>query len=295
MNGDASRAHGKVSVITLSSRGPTCLRGAIETIAGQDYRGPIEMIVVGDNARWNQDRFKDHEDGRLTIRCFSIRTDQSFVDLAPVERVARLRNIGLTLVEGAFFCFLDDDNRWEREHISTLVAGLEQSKARAAHSWRQLHDHQGRPWIADRFPWICDRGRAVGLFRKFTAASMLSTSDPIFRDAAKAIVDGEDVGAVDMGAWLFRRDLLGTVRFETAYSAWEVRNSVTEDDKLLARLKSSGIRVACSRRPTLKYYLGGYSNTRQNKPALSPHSPDPKSTNERLCGSQSSKCAVEPS
>jgi hypothetical protein len=130
----------------------------------------------------------------------------------------------------------------------------------AAHTWRQLLDRAGKPWIADRFPWLCEGGRAKELFRKFTAAGMLSTTDNIFRDSSKAMVSGEDVAAIDMGAWLFKRGLLHDVWFDTEYSDWEVRNSITEDDKLLARLKHSGIRIACTRTPTLRYYMGGYSN-----------------------------------
>lgn len=249
-----------VSVITLSSRGPEHIKRAIQSVAIQDHKGPKEIIIIGDNPRWHPNILASLTTKRLAIRCFNIQTDQHFARLPTVKRVSRLRNIALALVEGDYFCFLDDDNQWERNHLSTLLITLQQHGSQVAHAWRALRDPRGNPWIAGRFPWRCEPARAKQLFRKFTAAGMLSTSEPVFRDSAIAVVDGEDVGAVDMGAWLFSRAIIDLVRFETEYSAWEIRNSVTEDDKLLARLKQHNIPIACSKAATLNYYLGGYSN-----------------------------------
>ena len=35
-------------------------------------------------------------------------------------------------------------------------------------------------------------------------------------------MEGEIVDAVDMGAWLFHARLFDTLRFETAYTDWEI-------------------------------------------------------------------------
>lgn len=251
---------GRVSIITLSSRPDNVLRGAIKTVQDQDYGGETEMIIVGDNAQWSPDDWVRMSTSSVAVRCFNIVTSREFADLAPVKRVAQLRNIGLTLVTGDYFGFLDDDNRWEHDHLSSLVRTLHASGNLAAHCWRRLHDANGMPWIADRFPWTCEPGRAASLFQKFRDAGMLSTSDNVFRDKAYAAVGAEDVGAVDMGAWLFRRPLLDRVKFETQYTDWEVRNSVTEDDKLLSSLKEARIEIAATEAATLLYFLGGYSN-----------------------------------
>ena len=249
-----------LSVVTLSSRGPGYIKRAIQSVSIQDHKGPKEIIIIGDNPRWHPKLLASLSTKRLAIRCFNIQTDQHFASLPTVKRVSRLRNIALTLIEGDYFCFLDDDNQWEKNHIRTLLTTLQQHGGQAAHSWRYLRDGKGNAWIANRFPWRCEPARAKQLFRKFTAAGMLSTSEPIFRDSAIAVVDGEDVGAVDMGAWLFSRALIDLVRFETEYSPWEIRNSVTEDDKLLTRLKKRNVPIACSKTATLNYCLGGYSN-----------------------------------
>lgn len=259
-----------LSVVTLSSRGPQYVKRAIQSIAAQDFKGPKEIIIIGDNPRWRPEILAYLTTKQLTIRCFNIQTDKHFASLPTVKRVSRLRNIALTLVEGDYFCFLDDDNQWEKNHLSTLFTALQQHGRQAAHCWRNLLDRKGNPWIATCFPWRCEPDRAKQLFRKFTAAGMLSTSEPIFRDSACAVVDGEDVSAVDMGAWLFSGGIIDLVRFETEYSHWEIRNSVTEDDKLLARLKDGGIPIACSKTATLNYYLGGYSNLQTGTPRHNP-------------------------
>jgi hypothetical protein len=65
---------------------------------------------------------------------------------------------------------------------------------------------------------------------------------------------------VDTSEWLFERDLLLQIRFceEYSYEDWvEVR---PEDNKLLRSLVAEGVPIACTHAPSLRYYLGGYSN-----------------------------------
>lgn len=256
----ASRVAAGVSVLVVSNRPWSKLRAALHTVLQQDFRGRIHVVVIGDNPDWRPDEPAKLSRGRVLIEAFGLAGGRAFRDQAPVKRVSRLRNIALTFARERFVCFLDDDNRWEANHLSTLASVLESGEVLAAHSWRQLVDADGAPWCARYFPWACEPKRKTQLFKIFCRAGVMSPGSHIFRDTSQLLVKGKRIGAVDMGAWMFERSVFDSLRFETEYTEWEVENSVTEDDKLLAAMTDAGLPVACSEQATLKYSLGGYSN-----------------------------------
>jgi hypothetical protein len=104
------------------------------------------------------------------------------------------------------------------------------------------------------------------LYSLYTDLGVLTRGDCLVRDRASIYVDGRDYGMVDMGEWLFDRSLFEFLKFEFKYSAEDVRNRTGEDDKLLRDMVQLGIATACSRRATLIYSLGGFSN-RHSAPA----------------------------
>ncbi len=59
----------------------------------------------------------------------------------------------------------------------------------------------------------------------------------------------------------YERALLLEYPFPEAYSSIDWLSMTTEDDKLMQVLVQNQIKIACTQKPTLKYYLGGYSNT----------------------------------
>ena len=65
---------------------------------------------------------------------------------------------------------------------------------------------------------------------------------------------------VDTSEWLFSAALLRSIGFVADYSRGDWITCRTEDSKLLDRIVESGISVPSTRRPTLRYFLGGYSN-----------------------------------
>lgn len=258
---------GEVSVLIVSNRSASLLMEAIRSIDNQDFNGPIHVAIVGDNPMWLPGDLPQSLPSGTLIDSFRVISSESFQALPTVERVARLRNAALAFVRGKYVCFLDDDNRWQSNHLSSLVELMRSTGISAVHSWRQLVDKKGDPWIPDRFPWGHDSQRSSSLYKLFVSAGVIDLRSNIFRDAIGLNMEGEIIDAVDMGAWLFDARIFDTLRFETAYTNWEVANSVTEDDKLLATIRRQNIAVACSKIPSLIYRLGGYSNTTVETPA----------------------------
>lgn len=263
-NRDGASRHA-IAVLIVSGRGMPALDGAIRSVLAQDTTDPIHITVVGDDAPWLPGDIAAYSSERVDLTGFCIHGGKAFKDLPTVERVARLRNVALALARGRYICFLDDDNRWEREHLSTLRATLETTGADAAYSWRQLFDAHGRPWRAHTFPWGRCTARKARLFEVMCEAGVMQPGSHVFRDSTEVSLEGTSVAAVDMGSWLFRSSMFRGLRFETDYSEWEIQNSVTEDDKLLSAMLGAGLALACTGRPTLRYALGGYSNQWQGE------------------------------
>jgi hypothetical protein len=66
---------------------------------------------------------------------------------------------------------------------------------------------------------------------------------------------------IDTSAWLLARNLLVETPFREDFSPADADSKRGEDDKLLEDLLERRVRIVCSELPTLRYYLGGYSNS----------------------------------
>ncbi|WP_188307565.1 DegT/DnrJ/EryC1/StrS family aminotransferase [Streptomyces sp. CBMA123] len=190
----------------------------------------------------------------------------------PFARIAALRELAVAGCTGDFIAFLDDDNEWDPDHLSSLLAVADAGYP-AAHSWRTLIDDSGSPATVDRFPWLPPSEAAAELFEQLSAVRVLEPGSPIVRD--RAVIPGAGLnGMVDMGAWLLRRDLLRLLTFRRTRSEAEIQARVGEDDILLEQIRRLDIPVGCTETPTLRYRLGGMSTPEYRKP----ESPVPAAT-----------------
>lgn len=249
----------EVTVVILTRDRPERLADALRAVADQDYEGTLRVVIFGDNAPYVGEVSELFATTlplkRLTIDGWCGPTVES-----PFKRIPILRNMALQLVDTPLVCFLDDDNVWAFNHVSSLVFSMRSAGVPAVHSWRRLVRNDGSDCIPDDFPWLPAGEASRRLYEAYLSAGVLSHDDAIVRDVASLIVDGRELGMVDMGEWLFERQLLKVVGFETTYSDADVAGRITEDDKLLARLRSLEIPIACTAKPTLVYRLGGFSN-----------------------------------
>lgn len=245
----------EVSVVVLT-RGdrPEVLR-AIESVAAQSAPVATEILVVidGDGPR------ADELAADPRVRTVQIRAGDTLgTDTA--GRVAALRNLALPLTRAPLVTFLDDDNRWRHDHLETLLAQRQATGCPAVHCWRTAVDRTGEPVVLDTFPWSDDPVLERCQRDACRALGLLDGETPTIRDAVSALHGGHDYGMVDMGAWLFDRRLLELVAFETRFDDEDRRWGHTEDDKLLAAFRRLAVPTSCTRRATLFYTVGGYSN-----------------------------------
>lgn len=249
-----------IGVLIVTDGRPTLLR-AIRSVVSQSHTGPIEIMLLGDSTQ-EVIKVADNLNLRRNIQltAFALTSSRGALGDTAWERVARLRNLALRLVETSLVAFLDDDNWWEPSHLSSLAVTMSVADVPAVHSWRRLFLPNGKPWTPDGFPWHepgSPEERRV--FEKYKDLGVFS-NDSIVRDAVSLPFDDKEYGMVDMGEWLFRRELLLRFPFETHWTKSEIRKRFGEDDKLLRAFRSGNVCTACSRKATLNYMLGGFSN-----------------------------------
>jgi len=102
-----------VSVIVRTKDRPEQLQDCLNSIARQDYR-PIHVVVVNDGGA----------DISNVVTPFESNLKITLIHLKRNEGRTAAANHGLNGAEGDYVCFLDDDDYWLPNHLSSLVAHL---------------------------------------------------------------------------------------------------------------------------------------------------------------------------
>jgi len=260
---DVPGAPPAITVVTLTRRRPELLSRAIKSVRAQAVSASIHHLVLIDDCPLtlqHLDQLDLDNQPRYTISyrlCRRGPTDQS-----GMARSARLRNLAVTLSSTEWIAILDDDNEFSADHLAMLLDTASATGARAVHSWRRVYCPDGSPFCEPRDPWTSGQ-RAFDRFAWLAAKAVRTADSNVFRDRCDPVGVSDPVRTVDSSEWLLHRSLFDTVAFDEVYSPEDWENMIGEDDKLQRDLVAHQIAVACSERPTLKYYLGGYSNTRR--------------------------------
>lgn len=240
-----------ISVLTVTRRTATLAR-CLASVARQDYSGPVEHLIVIDDQPAVRELLQSTGQRPGTEVVYASRGPS---DVDGPDRLAHLRNMAVECARHPFIAFLDDDNAWEPDHVSSLNATLSRPDVDVAHSERQMFDADGAPYVVPEFPWCRDPVQRREIYRMYAELGIVSPGSHVFRDRLQM-----PHSCVDLGEWLFPRDFLEEHPFEGAYSTDDWQTIVVEDKKLAEEIKGSGLTVASTHRPTLHYYLGGYSN-----------------------------------
>jgi glycosyltransferase involved in cell wall biosynthesis len=139
------RANTLVSVIVRTKDRPGLLKTALKSIASQDYR-PVEVILINDGGT------------DLDISTVSALLSDCTLTHIRFEKSrgrAAAGNEGILRAAGDFIGFLDDDDEFCPDHISTLVTSLEGSQYRVAYAdselvLREVDQEAGSSEIRDR-------------------------------------------------------------------------------------------------------------------------------------------------
>lgn len=267
-----------IGVVTVSRGRPRTLLRAMASVFAQDYPGEIEHVVVSDEdpatvaaAQSAPTRPGLRVSAHLVPRPASER-DERPGDLRRVyPRLSRLFNAGARLSSAQWIAFLDDDNEFAPEHLSTLAACAEATGSPAVHSGRTMHRPDGSPYLDELWHTVGDKAEAARIYqlmcargvRVFGTNILLDRADPVrpagFRTSS--VIRPEDpVTLVDQSVWLIRRSLLLQFPIPETFTEQEHRDNTAPDDKLLETLLEAGIPIRGTGRPTVRYYLGGQSN-----------------------------------
>ena len=112
-----------VSVIVPTYNRPESLKFAVASILNQRYQ-QIEIIIINDAGTDIADQ----------VAQWNLRNNIVYLQHATNKGQGTARNTGLRAARGKYIAYLDDDDIFFPDHIERLVAALEQSSYRAAHT-----------------------------------------------------------------------------------------------------------------------------------------------------------------
>ncbi|HXM51482.1 MAG TPA: glycosyltransferase, partial [Pyrinomonadaceae bacterium] len=186
-------------------------------------------------------------------------------------RIARLLNVGVRIANSRWIAFLDDDNEFEPNHLSSLVDCALRNDCSAVHSFRGVYTAEGAPYLEPRFPWTLDPKEASRIYELLCSKGVWVRNSHILKDRAgpsgftpfrnSTILSSHDpVFLVDTSVWLLERSLLLRFPVPETFSEEDLLKNNAPDDKFLELLLENKIPIVSSGLPTLRYYLGGVSN-----------------------------------
>ena len=165
-----------VSVVVPTKDRPELLAKTVSSLMGQDYEGPLEIVVVFDGA--DIDRSIERAADDRVVRA---------IENFRKPGLAGARNSGLESVVGNYTAFCDDDDTWQIDKLSKQISVLEANQdVHMACGAIRVH-FEGK--ITDRVPQM-DLITFADLLRSRIAEAHPSTF--LFRSSLVA-----DIGLVD--------------------------------------------------------------------------------------------------
>jgi glycosyltransferase involved in cell wall biosynthesis len=252
-----------VTVVTPTRNRPVELARAVASVAAQQGTR-VEHLVIGDNCQALADP--------ATVRDLRARFPHAVIknitgaehaalphDYLPA-RLGALRNMGIAAASGDWIAQLDDDNEFETDHLSSLLECLAANPGiEIAHSWRRLHSPDGSPYeILGENPWHPDPELKASSYARLVELGVFEPGSAVVRDALRA--GGREFNGVDTSELLVSRAMHQRFPFPTEYSRWWRKLEWTEDYAWCVLLDRAKVPIVCSRKPTLRYFMGGYSN-----------------------------------
>lgn len=242
--------------VLIVSRGRPSLARAIESALAQDLPDPPNVTLMFDAT--TTVAAKNSVPNHSRVRVLTSPNRAQFLKQGGGHRVARLRNEVVAASSAPMLAFLDDDNTWESNHLSSLLSILAVDGVAAAHSWRRVYTRQRQPHQLTAYPWARDCRVAAMLYERMLTAGVMSPDTNVIRDTAR--LQNNEPGMVDMGEWLVRRRVWVSHHFRGAASREEELLGLGEDDFFLLAALQQSLPLPCTQMATLNYTLGGLSN-----------------------------------
>src|SRR5437016_6158081 len=146
-----------ITVITLTRGRPHLLHRALLSVQSQDYPGVVRHLILIDDCEETAQAvaaLKDSSNRPLVITHILRAPGEMPEGPAKREhvypRIARLLNQGVRMADSRWISFLDDDNEFEPNHLSSLVSCAVRSDCSAVHSHRSILNANGSPYLEHR-------------------------------------------------------------------------------------------------------------------------------------------------
>lgn len=248
----------QITVVTVTRARPHLLTRAMQSVRDQYYAGEMEHLIMVDDCDATYTFLRQRSPLPGNVR--SVVVSRSVTDVSGPGRSSRLRNLAVRISNARWIAFLDDDNEWTREHLISLLSCARRTGHRAVHSQMVILNPDGSPYLEQRSPWSRDPTSGRIEYARMLAAEVVTIGSGVRRDRLDPPGTPDPVVSVDTNEWLLARDLLLELPFRDEFNAADEAALIGEDDKFAVDLRARGIPVSCTGKPTLRYYLGGYSN-----------------------------------
>jgi glycosyltransferase involved in cell wall biosynthesis len=258
-------------VITITrDRGEPLLR-AVESVTCQTYGGRIEHIIVGDESQALRSLSSSIRARQPNAVISHVTTSKHYDKFNPIfipSRLGFLRNVGISLANSDYICYLDDDNTFASDHVASLVATIESGPPRVdiAYSWRRLVLANGAPFTSREYLWTPEPRLATSksalsqhIFEELVAGGIRIPGDDVVRDA---VIDsrGMKVYTVDTNELMVRRYVHDQIEFVVDFEWREIVGDYCDDYAFVKRCHEAGMCFKASKMPTINYTVGGVSN-----------------------------------
>ncbi|KOR33452.1 hypothetical protein TI05_00980 [Achromatium sp. WMS3] len=252
-----------ITVLTVTRQRPELLQRAIRSVNQQDYAGKVHHLILIDDCMDTYAMLTQYHSTNNNLSCF-LRA-RSSIEASGPEHLAKLRNLMGRMAETQWICFLDDDNEYESHHLRKLVECAHQTNSLAVHSWMQVFNFDGTPYLQQRWPWCRDEEEGKLRYRELASRGMIAPGSNVIKDG----INNLPYRCVDTSEWLIDRELFLHNQMSTSFSYEEWVTNKAEDDKLQMQLLAAKVPIACNKVVSLKYYLGGYSTNHDGQHAHS--------------------------
>lgn len=270
-----------IGVVTLTRQRPDMLRRVMASVYAQDYDGDIEHIIIIDD---------DPESVAVVESAPTrpgLRNEVYLVGRPPSEvneqgkdrrnvypRMARLFNTGVRVSSADWIAFLDDDNEFAPNHLTSLMTCARANNSEAVHSGRTMHWADGEPYLEELWHTTSDPSEGARIYNLMCERGVRIRGTNVLLDRADSvrlsgsfhtstvIQDEDPVLLVDQSVWLLRRELLLRLPIPETFTDEDHATNTAPDDKLLGTLIRNDIPLFSTGLPTVRYYLGGISNNR---------------------------------
>ena len=117
-----------VTIIVRTKDRPGLLKTALKSVAYQDYR-PVEVILINDGGC---------DLDIKTVRTILNNCPLNYIHFEKSKGRAAAGNAGIINAQGQYIGFLDDDDEYYPDHLTTLVTCLEESDYKVAYADSEL-------------------------------------------------------------------------------------------------------------------------------------------------------------